>query len=290
LAESDGRLVALRVFMRWSWRARGATVPAVRAVDTATHPAWRRRGIFTRLTLALLNQVRAEGAAFVFNTPNSQSRRGYLKMGWASLGRMSLWFSPLRPLRLARALLSSTTAGKTVEDAEPGAQDGASAAELLRQPELARFLSALPERPDRFATLRTCEYLRWRYVTIPGIDYRAAWSLEGDDGTAVIFRYKHTGGIRELRLCELLVGITARSRRMARDLLQVLLRGAAAHYATGMAVSGTPEQRVLVRCGFLPAPRVGPIMTVRPLNAMTSNLDPLRRSHWRLSIGDLELF
>src|SRR5688572_20647647 len=59
VAESDGRLVGLRVFMRWMWRAQGTTWPAVRAVDTATHPDWRGKGIFSRLTLALLDQMKA---------------------------------------------------------------------------------------------------------------------------------------------------------------------------------------------------------------------------------------
>jgi hypothetical protein len=57
-----------------------------------------------------------------------------------------------------------------------------------------------------------------------------------------------------------------------------------------MAVTGTPELRVLLRSGFLPAPRMGPVMTVRPLNDVTNGLDPLRRSDWQLAIGDLELF
>lgn len=77
---------------------------------------------------------------------------------------------------------------------------------------------------------------------------------------------------------------------MGQQLVRGLVSGADVHYASAMAVIGTPEQRILLRCGFLPAPRVGPVMTVRPLNRVTKGLDPLRRSNWRLSIGDLELF
>src|SRR5688572_29913041 len=70
LAEHDGQLVGLRAFMRWSWLRDGVEIQAVRAVDTATHPGWQGRGIFTRLTLALVEAVKAEGVSFVFNTPN----------------------------------------------------------------------------------------------------------------------------------------------------------------------------------------------------------------------------
>lgn len=51
----DGTLAGLRVFLRWRFRRPdGSTFDAVRAVDTATHPDWQGRGIFTRLTLGAL--------------------------------------------------------------------------------------------------------------------------------------------------------------------------------------------------------------------------------------------
>ncbi len=290
VAESGGRLVGLRVFMRWSWRARGATFPAVRAVDTATHPLWRGKGIFSRLTLALVEQMKAEGIAFVFNTPNGQSRPGYLKMGWVSVGRTSFWVRPLRPLKLVHSLLFSRNSGGSAKDADPGARGGSPARDLLQQPGFSRFLDALPDRKDRFSTQWSCEYFRWRYVAIPGFAYRAVWSLDGDDGAAIIFRSKDRGRLRELRHCEVLVGNTVRTIPMGQDLLHSQLPSAEAHYATGMDVTGTPDKRVLLRCGFVPAHRVGPVMTVRHLNWVTNGLDPRRRSDWRLCIGDLELF
>ena len=43
-SSQHGQLVALRAFMRWTWRSGGRDVTAVRAVDTATHPDWRGQG------------------------------------------------------------------------------------------------------------------------------------------------------------------------------------------------------------------------------------------------------
>src|SRR5690606_26492896 len=77
----DGTLAALRTMLRWRFGTPGgAAVAAVRAVDTATHPDHRRRGLFKTLTLEAVAALTAEGAAFVFNTPNAQSRPGYLRM------------------------------------------------------------------------------------------------------------------------------------------------------------------------------------------------------------------
>ena len=64
VALDGGEPVALRVFLRWRWTVDGRTVAAVRAVDTATHPAWRRQGLFRRLTLELVEFVSEKVRAF----------------------------------------------------------------------------------------------------------------------------------------------------------------------------------------------------------------------------------
>jgi GNAT superfamily N-acetyltransferase len=287
LAESAGVLVGLRVFMRWKWRAHGVEWPAVRAVDTATHPDWRGRGIFSRLTLALLEEMRAKEVAFVFNTPNSQSRPGYLKMGWTSLGGLSIW---ARPLRLGASPVAPSPNGSGGPgNGEAFPRVGTPIEQLLEHGELSAFLDALPSHADRFTTPRNLRYLRWRYAAVPGFHYRALWDIEGGEGAVVIIRTKGEGRWRELRLCELLVGGGPKSLRAGRRLLRSL-GDADANFATAMARAGTPEQRVLLRSGFLPAPRMGPVMTVRPLNSSSNGIDPLRRAAWNLSTGDLELF
>jgi GNAT superfamily N-acetyltransferase len=287
LAFAGDQLVGLRVFMRWKWRAAGTDVPAVRAVDTATHPDWQGKGIFSRLTRALLETMRQEGVAFVFNTPNERSRPGYLKMGWLDVGRTSLWLRPV----VSSAWLGAA-AGSSRKGAPEASRDGpgAPAEALLADPGLARFCSSLSGVPDRFSTRITPEYLRWRYVQIPGFDYRAAWELEGEEGAAVLFRLRERGNLCELRVCELLVGSGARSQKVGRGLLRSIFRRSGCHYVSAMGSPGLPAHRVLMRSGFVPAPRLGPVMTVRPLSGANGAPDPLRRSAWQLSIGDLELF
>src|SRR5688572_5631082 len=43
----DERIVGFRIFMRWEFEWHGAARTAVRAVDTATHPDYQGRGIFS---------------------------------------------------------------------------------------------------------------------------------------------------------------------------------------------------------------------------------------------------
>jgi Acetyltransferase (GNAT) domain len=79
----DGdHLAGFRTFLRWEFELGGTPIRAARAVDTATDHAYQRRGVFRRLTLLALEELEVDGPTFVFNTPNDQSRPGYLSMGW----------------------------------------------------------------------------------------------------------------------------------------------------------------------------------------------------------------
>ena len=111
VAEIDGEVVGYRAFMRWEFTDGVSTYRAVRAVDTATHPDHQGKGIFRLLTLHGLEEVRADGVDFVFNTPNHQSRPGYLKMGWELVGRLPPRVRPRGVRSLPRIIRGRMPAG-----------------------------------------------------------------------------------------------------------------------------------------------------------------------------------
>jgi GNAT superfamily N-acetyltransferase len=276
IAEERGAIVALRAFMRWTWWSSGQPVPAVRAVDTVTHPDWRGRGVFTSLTLAMVERVQSEGVAFVFNTPNDHSRPGYLKMGWTLVGRIHPW---IRPQPLGRWY--GRNAGG----------DFASVGQLLEAPGLDDLLSAMAADYDpRLITRPERAYLRWRYAESPGLAYHAAWQLDEGPGAALVFHVLERPRWTELRLCEILASPTRESMAQARDLIGKTARQAGAHFVSAVTAPRTPERRVLRSSGFVPFPRRGPFLTVRPLQASALEVDPRRRRSWRPTIGALEVF
>jgi GNAT superfamily N-acetyltransferase len=82
VAVQRGDIVGFRAFVPWHLRAAdGRTIKAARAVDTATHPDYQRRGIFRNLTLHALDELAEHGIELIFNTPNKKSLPGYLDMG-----------------------------------------------------------------------------------------------------------------------------------------------------------------------------------------------------------------
>ncbi len=50
VAEENEMIIGVRAFMQWHFERRGKLYYAIRAVDTATHPAYQGKGIFKKLT------------------------------------------------------------------------------------------------------------------------------------------------------------------------------------------------------------------------------------------------
>ncbi|OZC03419.1 GNAT family N-acetyltransferase [Rubricoccus marinus] len=284
VAEDAGRLVGLRTFMRWMWTCEGRPVPAVRAVDTATHPDYRGRGIFRRLTVRLRDEMGEEGVAMVFNTPNDKSRPGYLKMGWEVVGNPTVWVRPVRPLRAARGLLSG--------DGSPLAPTvrAEAAVTALDSPGVASIVDAAGAGGvGRYHTAPTLDYLRWRYGAIPGSDYHVAVRGDGSGGALLVVKTRLRGRIRELRVCDVVANESAESRRNARVLLR---RAGRLAHVDAVIVMPTPEARWsdLARAGYVPVPRSGPTLTVYPLDLAPGVPRPTLLNNWSSSIGAFELF
>jgi GNAT superfamily N-acetyltransferase len=267
IALDGDRVVGFRTFMRWEFLDdSNRVVRAVRAVDTATHPDYRGRGIFRTLTLAALEELKAEGVSFVFNTPNDQSRPGYLKMGWSVVGRLpvGVHLSGVRGLvRMAKSrvpadLWSLPTAV------------GLDAAEALRDRSTAEAL--LRHAPKHgLRTNRTPEYLAWRTALAP-LHYRLILAEEGRGSGGIVFRLRRRGAAVETAVIEPLVSGDATFRR----LLGGVLSQTGSDYAVGLRSSVTR--------GLVALPRQGPLLATRPLEGRTPSTP-----HWALALGDVEL-
>ena len=270
----DGdRVVAFRSFLRWELEYGGRVERAVRAVDTATSPDHRRRGLFSRLTLHALEELRAEGVAVVFNTPNDQSRPGYLKMGWEVVApRLPVLFRPRSPGALVRMAGARVPAEKWSSPTSAGV----SAPEVLAdRPAVERLLASLPAEPARH-TRRSAGYLAWRYGFGP-LAYRAELAGSGVEDGMVVFRLRRRGAALEAAVCELLV--PGGEPRVTRSLLRRVLATSGADYAVRLGGPG------VARSGYLPLVGQGPTLVAR--GVATGTLPP---AGWRLTLGDVELF
>lgn len=269
VAVDGGRVIGLRLFMRWEFQSGQKVLPAVRAVDTATHHDYRGRGIFRQLTLHGLEELQRDGVAFVFNTPNDQSRPGYLSMGWKEVGRLPVRVRPRSPSVLSRLLRARVPA----ELSSLPTDIGVSAGDVLAERAVAEQLADAPQArdPQRVATNRTAAYLAWRYGHEP-LAYRAlAPSGEPDEGL-VIVRLRRRGPTTEAVVADVLGHV-----RSGQQATRELWHAGTDHF---IALAGTPGLPMA-----LPVPRLGPLLTTRPLTSSA----PTTVKAWNLSMGDIEL-
>jgi hypothetical protein len=273
VATAGERLVGLRTYLRWEFaHPDGRVRRAVRAVDTATHPDFQGRGIFSRMTLQSIEQLRADGVDFIFNTPNEKSRPGYLKMGWTEVGRLRAAVRPRNGAGLVRMMRSRLPADRW-SVAHGG---GAPALEVLRDPRTAELLDELA-RPRGLRTRRTVDYLRWRYSFEP-LAYRAAVLDEDPRAGVAVYRVRRRGHASEAALCELLV--PNEDRAATRALEREVARTSDADYVLRLGGS-SPASR------FVSLPGQGPVLTWRDVAGREAK-PPL--ATWQLQLGDIELF
>lgn len=260
IAIDDGAVVAFRTFLRWQFEGpRGDLLHMARAVDTATAPSHQGRGLFTRLTRQAVADLTEAGVDAIFNTPNDQSRPGYLKMGWHQLGRPTIGMRPAALRRLPILRQARTASDKWSEPCTIGEP----AADALRDPAVGGLLL---RTTSAWATPRSAAYLAWRYRFEP-LHYRVVEA----GGGLVVFRVRRRGPAREVAIVEWL------APRPDRAALARLVE-AAGDYAVGVGLG--------LDHGLLPLPRQGPIITWRPLaRPAVPALGDLA-----LSLGDLELF
>lgn len=263
----DGeRIVGLRVWLRWRFVRYGERWDAVRAVDTATHPDYQGRGIFRRLTTASLEVLRDAGVAHVFNTPNEQSRPGYLKMGWEQVGKLPVGVRFRSPVAAASAVRARVPADKwslPTEVASPAGEvlgDDAAVTALLAQ---------LPD--DRIRTDLDVEVLRWRYGFGP-LYYRG---IRDDDGL-LLFRLRRRGPATECVVGHVLAADNVAAGRLLRQVAKV------SRADQVLQITDRPH----LRGGYLPLPGGGPIFTWRHLHHTTMPA----LAEWDLTMGDVELF
>jgi hypothetical protein len=265
--------------MRWSFRRPdGSIVRALRAVDTATHPEWRRRGIFSTLTRRALEGARRE-ACFIFNTPNAASFAGYEKLGWKRVARFAIVRRTLvAPRSAARGEPWDVCFSRGVlpfsEFLERHARQ---ARAIVRDWEAMRGSSGL-------RTPRSLAYLRWRYAGHPHIRYGVqALVVRGDLLGWLVLRPRIESHKRKVMITEMF--LKEKDLGLGRELVESAMVNVRAEHVLAHFAGRSFEQRVLRTSSFARVPDRSTFFAVRKLHA--TKPDPLLATSWDLSLGDL---
>ena len=283
LAEENGKLVGLRAFMKWEWQWNGQIYKAIRAVDTATHPDYQGKGIFKKLTLHQIGLCKQDAVSFVFNTPNNQSKPGYLKMGWVEQGKLPLKFKLLHPLSMAYLrLFKGNTFLENIDDTsslppwEPGITD---------------LIKKGPQKTRQLSSHLSPQYISWRYEKNPLFRY---YYLTDNTNFLMISRIKKYSFGRELRLVEfILLNPGTDLKKLDREIREQVMKFCKTNKIDFISISGL-QYSLYKACfkwmGIIPIRAMGPIITLRDLNMNEKFAEILEMKNWSYSLGDLELF
>ena len=270
LAKGGNQIIGVRAFMQWRWVNATDTITAVRAVDTATDPLHQGKGIFSQLTKKMVEECKSEGVGFVFNTPNSISMPGYLKLGWYAIGRMPLYIGPgsMAPRLFSEKAMEKIYAGYSTKDVFQ---------------KLNKDWSVSPA-PMMMHTPVNYAYLNWRYNECPVAVYGAVIE-PGQFG--FIFRLKKVNRFIELRICELWTENSA-ADKLAKKAIKKLIRATRPVLVTcaPSPLFETSKKRIL---GLFGPMKKGPVVTLRPLAIDKLNIFN-EFTKWNPSIGSMELF
>lgn len=271
-------IVGVRAMMRWTLVRPGTggagperSMAMTRAVDTATLPSHQGRGVFTRLTMAAVDSLAADGVDAVFNTPNDRSRPGYLKMGWTTIGRVPVAVRPASARALATMARSRIAADKWGEPSELGLAP----VEAFADGERIDSVIAATPRPTAWSTPMSAAYLRWR-TSFDELRCRVEPLGSSVDDGFIVFRIRRRGALRQLSVLH----VVDPAGRSIRPAIKRLIHETGADLA--IATSG----RVGSSTGMVPLPGAGPVLTWRTL--ASPSVPTMADLH--LPLGAVELF
>jgi GNAT superfamily N-acetyltransferase len=260
VSEDDGTLSGIRAMMPWVWQAGNHQFKTFRAVDTATHPNFQGKGIFSKLTQTMVSHLQLLDADFIFNTPNNQSLPGYLKMGWQEWGRLKVSIIPFIFFKFFTSIEYNEFSG--IDQTES----------------LCKKWNDLQSQHGKLFTPKSPAYLKWRYLDNPVINYHCYAESE----LFVAAHIKKHKWFTELRISEL---ITDQKHGKLKPGLFSFIMGLAKHNKVDF-VTLSEEAGKKFNLSRLTLP-IGPLMTIRILSGQVKIPDLL---HWSPALGDLELF
>ena len=263
LAEENETVIGVRAFMQWRWQLEDKLWTSYRAVDTATHPNHQGRGIFKTLTLKALDYVQNLGDCFVFNTPNDQSRPGYLKMGWKEVGKIKVNLS-CTFFYLHKLFSRNTNNQNLATDSQLNVLCDSHNADLKSQKVI--------------FTPKSAKYLKWRYEENLLQHYKV---ISTPDFYIAMYTKKHRF-YKELRVVEIIGSLNKENKSR----IQATIVSFAFKNSCWLI---TFSDKNLFK--FTLSGAFGPILTFKEL---TANNDFIRKAlninNWKYTIGDLELF
>lgn len=301
IAEDEKKVASQYVLLPHDYVLNGRRYRGSISVNTLTDPDYRGKGLFSKLAEKTFGRCTNENIRFTIGIPNHSSYPIFKsKLGFETLGTLPLLIRPLKPIKMAfNYLKRKKTKGDieipffrgtiTAEDYKISKLDPI-ADENIHADFFRKFHSVVP-----FATARSMEYIRWRYIDIPIRKYIVLKLCKHNQmlGYAV-FRARYINGLR----CGILVDLCVAEKDMdGWDILMDVIYYISRNNKMDLIFSTAPEHsfeyKLLRKSGYknVPTalmPRKLPLIFRAHDEHMPAGIRDF--SKWFFTFGDYDVF
>ena len=184
VADHDGKIVGSRSVILVKMKIAGETVTASQNTDLMTHPDYRRQGIFSALEKKSFNQLKEEGIPITYSFPSNMSYPGYMKSReFFDTRALRTIINPLNLENLLKRRIKNkfllkiyTVIGYLFINIfyttkKPPEVDGLTIKKISSFDGRINDFRKNISNDHEIIVVRDKEYLNWRYVDVPDVDY-----------------------------------------------------------------------------------------------------------------------
>ena len=193
VADHGGKIVGHYPLIPVKMKVAGEIMNISQNVDVMTHPDYRHQGIFFTLEKKALSEAEKEGIDITYGFPNEAAYPGHLKSGWFDICKRQILIKPLNlentlKIRIKNKFLIKicATIGKLIVNLFCQAKNSPEI-NGLKISKITSFDDGIDDfwntisNDYEIITVRNKEYLNWRYVDVPDVDYTIYLAEKGEE-------------------------------------------------------------------------------------------------------------
>lgn len=194
VAEFDNKIIGVDVLLPWEFSLENSVVKALQPCESAVHPDYRGKGIFTGMRTHGLKNAKMQDVDLLFNFPNPNSLPANLKLGWQYLGKINWWVKIIKPLSVARGFLSNDKSQPVKIDVK-----------YRIDPDYVNHVAQRYFSMDGYLkTNRIAGFHDWRYSNHPHRSYGMVCREKDGENTIAIFTVNRNGINYEMIIVDLI--------------------------------------------------------------------------------------
>ena len=209
LADHNGKLAGQYPLILADLKVGDKTAKVGQNIELMTHPDYRKQGMFLTLEKKSLEDAAKDGIYITIGFPNEAAYPGHIKTGWFDICSLDIGFKPFNLKKMIQAGPQKTfkkrlynVFGKAIvklfyREKKTKVFDNIKISEITSFDD--RIDKLWKEISDKYkiTTIRSKDFLNWRYEKIPDVNYTIFIAEENDKLQGyIIVRCTNEGGVR----------------------------------------------------------------------------------------------